>query len=213
MKVKIYDLDYKESGSLELDEEVFGLEYRPDLIKKVVDWQLAKARAGLHNTKTISEVSGTTKKPHRQKGTGSARQGSLRQVHMRGGAVSHGPKPRDYSYSIPKKLRKLALCHAMSAKYEEQKLLIINDISLETSKTKSLMSKLSNFNAKSFLFVDSDRINDNFAKAASNIYKVDALPQIGANVYDILNHDLLLLTEGAVKNLTERLKWKILVTI
>jgi large subunit ribosomal protein L4 len=184
MKVKLIDLDKKELGDIELDADVFGLDVRPDIIKTVIDWQLAKRQAGTHQTKTISEVSGTTKKPHSQKGTGRARQGSLRQVHMRGGAVSHGPVSRTHEYDLPKKVRRLGLKHALSAKMEEQTLFVV----------------------KSFFLVDDETVDVNFAKACSNLHKINAVPQIGANVYDIVKHDCLLITEAAIAKLVARLK-------
>lgn len=206
MKVKVIDLDQKDSGSLELDKEVFGLEVRPDIIKAVIDWQLAKRQAGTHHTKTISEVSGTTKKPHSQKGTGRARQGSLRQVHMRGGAVSHGPRVRSHATDLNKKVRRLGLAHALSAKCEEKRLIVLKDMNLKSHKTSDLKKMLEKFSFNSALFIDDENVAESFAKASSNLHKINALPQIGANVYDIIKHEFLFVTESAVKTLSGRLK-------
>ena len=122
MKLSVFNLDKEEVGEVNLDENIFGIDIRPDLIKQVIDWQRAKRRSGTHSTKTISQVSGTTKKPHSQKGTGKARQGSLRQVHMRGGAVSHGPVYRSHAFALNKKIRKLGLLHAINSKLDQEKL-------------------------------------------------------------------------------------------
>jgi large subunit ribosomal protein L4 len=206
MKIKLIDLDKKELGEIELDSEVFGLDVRPDIIKTVIDWQLAKRQAGTHQTKTISEVSGTTKKPHAQKGTGRARQGSLRQVHMRGGAVSHGPVARSHEYDLPKKIRRLGLRHALSAKMEENSLFVLKSLNIEEPKTSIVREKMKNFGFNSFFLIDDEAVDENFAKACSNLHKVNAVPQIGANVYDIIKHDCLLITEAAVAKLVARLK-------
>ncbi len=206
MKTKIYDLNKKELGAIDLDPEVFGLEVRPDIIKLVIDWQLAKRQAGTHHTKTISNVSGTTKKPFKQKGTGNARQGSLRQVHMRGGAVSHGPLARSHAYDLPKKVRKLGLKHALSAKMEEKTLFVLKDIALQDSKTASLQEKITNFGFKSYFIIDDAIVDKNFALASRNLFNVNSVPQIGANVYDIVKHDCLFITENALATLVGRLK-------
>jgi large subunit ribosomal protein L4 len=206
MKVKLYDLSMKAVGEASLNEDVFGLDARPDIIKRVIDWQLAKARAGTHNSKTISEVSGTTKKPFRQKGTGNARQGSLRQVHMRGGGVSHGPVVRSHAYDLPKKVRKLGLRHALSAKHADGKLLVIDNLKLVSPKTTLARESLSKFGSGSFFVVDGNELNDNFLKASRNLHNVVAVPQIGANVYDIIRHDYVIVTSAGLEALEARLK-------
>lgn len=206
MQVKLYDLDKKELGEVVLDEEIFCLDVRPDIIKTVIDWQLAKRQSGNHNTRTISEVSGTTKKPHAQKGTGRARQGSLRQVHMRGGAVSHGPLTRSHAYDLPKKIRKLGLRHAISAKVEENSLIIVKSLNIESSKTSLVKEKMDNFGFKSYFLVDDEVVDNNFALASRNLHKINAVPQIGANVYDVVKHDCLVITESALPKLVARLK-------
>jgi large subunit ribosomal protein L4 len=205
MKAKVYDLNNQEVDTVTLSESVFGLEVRLDLIKRVIDWQRAKAMAGTHKTKTVSEVSGTTKKPFKQKGTGNARQGSLRSVQMRGGGVSHGPQVRSHAIDLPKKVRKLGLCHALSSKAITNRLVVIDNLDLENNKTKFLDSLLSKFEGKSFFIIGSDILNDNLKQAAKNLHNVVAVPQIGANVYDIIKHDVVLIAKDAVKALEERL--------
>ncbi len=206
MQTKLYDLNKKELGDIDLDPEIFGLEVRPDIIKLVIDWQLAKRRAGTQHTKTISEVSGTTKKPHSQKGTGRARQGSLRQVHMRGGAVSHGPRPRSYDYALPKKVRRLGLMHALSAKFEESSLIVVKDLKLKTPKTTDVSEKMAKFGFKSYFLIDDAEVNKNFALGCQNLHKVNVVPQVGANVYDIVKHECVVITESALTTLVARLK-------
>lgn len=206
MKVKIYDLNNKSVGDAALDKDVFGLEARPDILKRVVDWQLAKAMAGTHASKTVSEVSGTTKKPFKQKGTGNARQGSLRSVQMRGGGVSHGPQVRSHAFALPKKVRKLGLRHALSVKKAEGKLVLLSNIDMKSPKTSDLQKSLKNFGEGSFFVVGGDKVNENFMKASHNLSNVVAVPDIGANVYDMLKHDYLLLTQDGLTALEKRLK-------
>lgn len=206
MKAKIVNLDNKASGELTLDEAVFGLPVRADILQRVVEWQRAKARAGTHKTKGISELSGTTKKPFRQKGTGNARQGSLRSPQYRGGATIFGPVVRSHEYSLNKKVRKLGLKTALSAKQADGKLFILSDVQLKEAKTQDLVAKFAALGFTAPLIIDGDAVNENFAKAARNIKGVDVLPQIGANVYDILRHAELVLTQDAVKLLEARLK-------
>jgi large subunit ribosomal protein L4 len=205
MKVKVYNLEKKEVGDVDLNGSIFGLEPRGDIVKLVIDWQLAKARSGNHSTKTISGVSGTTKKPFKQKGTGNARQGSLRSVHMRGGGVSHGPVVRGYEYALPKKVRKLGLKHALSSKITEGKLLVLDSLVLESYKTAIVKSAMSKFGNGSFFVIDGDEINKGFLAAARNLYNVVLVPQIGANVYDIIKHDYVILTSAGLKALETRL--------
>lgn len=206
MKVKIYNLAKKDVGEVSLDMDIFGLEARPDIIKRVIDWQLAKARAGTHSSKTISDVSGTTKKPFKQKGTGNARQGSLRSVHMRGGGVSHGPVVRSHGFNLPKKVRKLGLKHALSVKYAEGKLLVLDSMQIDSPKTSLVNTGLANFGEGSFFVVDGNEVNENFLKASRNLYNVVIVPQIGANVYDIIRHDYLVVTSAGLEELGARLK-------
>ena len=206
MKAKIVNLDNQVVGERVLDTNIFNLEPRVDIIKLVVDWQRAKKMAGTHSTKTVSEVSGTTRKPFKQKGTGNARQGSLRSVHMRGGGVIHGPVVRSHATKLPKKVRKLGLKHALSSKLAEGKLIILESLILENSKTASLVAILKNFQGKSFFVIDGNLVDDNFAFAVRNIPNISVVPQIGANVYDIISHDCILVSQAAVDALEERLK-------
>lgn len=207
MKTKILNLANEEIGEISLNEGIFAVEFiRDDIIKQVVDWQRAKAMAGTHKTKTVSEVSGTTKKPFKQKGTGNARQGSLRSVQMRGGGVIHGPVVRSHATKLPKKVRKLGLIHALSEKFSEGKLLVIDSLKLETPKTSNLVNILNRFQGKSFFVIDGNEVDVNFSLAAQNIYNTVVVPQIGANVYDIIRHEYVLLSQEAVNVLEERLK-------
>jgi len=205
MKTKLYTIDSKESGEVELNDSVFAIDPRKDILHRVVHWQLAKRRAGTHSTLERGEVSGTTKKPFKQKGTGNARQGSLKGPHQHGGGVAFGPKPRSYGYSLPKKIRALGLKMALSAKAAENNLVIVKDTKLKTAKTKDFVKTTEKFGWKTVLFIDGDKVEDNLLLASGNLVKWDAIPAMGANVYDILNHDTLVLTESAVKKLEERL--------
>lgn len=206
MKVKVYDLNKKAVGDASLDKEVFGLEARPDIIKRVIDWQLAKARAGTHSAKRMSEVSGTTKKPFRQKGTGNARQGSLRSVHMRGGGVAHAPKFRSHAFDLPKKVRQLGMKHALSSKAADGKIIVLSKLEMKKSKTTEFTKNLKAFGEGSFLIIDGEKVNEIAKKASSNMHNISLLPQIGANVYDIIKYDYLMLTQDAVTALEKRLK-------
>ena len=170
---------------------------------RVVHWQLAKRRSGNHKIKGRGEVSGTTKKPYRQKGTGNARQGSLRGPQFRTGGIVHGPVVRDHGYDLPKKVRRLGLISALSQKLAEGKLVVIDEAN-NTAKTSELAAKLKVLGWNSTLIIDAN-IDENFGRAVRNIASVDILPTIGANVYDILNHDILAITRAAVDGLKERL--------
>lgn len=206
MKVKVYDFELgKEIGEYDINQDIFAREIRVDIIKRVIDWQLLKKMSGTHKVKTVSEISGTTKKPHKQKGTGMARQGSLRSVQMRGGAVAHGPVVRSHAVKLQKKVRNLGLCYALSAKFLEEKLIIVDNLDLKSSKTKDFVAQLKNFSGKSYFFVDGDKLNDNFIKASSNINSVSAVPTIGINVYDIVKHEYLVVTRSGLNNIESRL--------
>ena len=205
MKTNIISLDNKTVGEIELDETIFGLPLRTDLLHRMVGWQLAKRRAGTHKTKTISEISGTTKKPFKQKGTGNARQGSLRSAQMRGSATIFGPVVRSHAYDMPKKVRKLALKVALSAKVADGKLIVLDVAKSESLKTKDLALRFKALGWKSVLVIDG-QVDDNFFLASRNIPQVDVLPQVGTNVYDILRRDTLVLTKDAVQALEARLK-------
>jgi large subunit ribosomal protein L4 len=206
IKSKVIDLGAKAAGDVDLDEAVFGLPVRKDILHRVVRWQLAKRRAGTHNTKTIAFVQGTSKKPFKQKGTGRARQGSLRSPQFRGGAVIFGPQPRDHGYGLPKKVRRLGLKTALSAKQAEGKLVVLKEAKLKEAKTGDLAKQLDKLGWGSVLVIDGPEVDANFALASANLPNVDVLPQQGANVYDILRRETLVLTTSAVEALEARLK-------
>lgn len=206
MKIDVTNLNAEKTGEIDLDDAIFGLDTRQDVLARMVNWQLAKRRGGNHKVKTISEISGTTKKPFRQKGTGRARQGSVRATQFRGGQTVHGPVVRDHSHDLTKKFRKLGLKTALSAKAKAGQLIVLDQAVADAPKTKDLAAKLKKLGWSSVLVIDGDAVNENFARAARNIPLVDLLPQQGANVYDILRRDTLVLTRGAVEQLEARLK-------
>jgi large subunit ribosomal protein L4 len=206
MKAKVKSLDNKEVGQIDLLDAIFGIEPRRDILARTVNWQLAKRRSGNHKTKQIGEISGTTAKPWAQKGTGRARQGSLRSPQFRKGAVIFGPVVRDHGYDLPKKVRKLALIMALASKHKDGKLVVLDTAKAETHKTKALAEKFAALGLSSALIIDGSNLDPNFAKAARNIPHIDVLPEQGANVYDILRRDVLVLTKNAVEQLQERLK-------
>jgi large subunit ribosomal protein L4 len=206
MKLDVVSLDNKKSGSIDLDDAVFGLEARKDLLARAVKYQLAKRRSGNHQTKGRSDVSATNAKPFKQKGTGRARQGTRVAPQMRGGGIVFGPHTRDHSHGLQKKVRKLALATALSAKCAEGKLVILDEAKMSVPKTSELVKKLATLGWGRTLVIDGESIDENFARAARNIVGIDVLPTAGANVYDILRRDTLVLTKGAVENLVERLK-------
>ncbi|MEQ8968203.1 MAG: 50S ribosomal protein L4 [Azospirillaceae bacterium] len=206
MKIVMKTLDNGDAGELELDDTVFGLEPRRDILHRMVTWQRAKRRAGTHKVKTISEIAGTGKKPFRQKGTGRARAGSMRAPHHRGGATVHGPVVRDHAMDLPKKVRKLALRHALSAKAGAGQLVVLDNANAGSHRTKELAVRLKALGIGSALVVDGETVDEKFALASRNIPRIDVLPQQGANVYDILRRDTLVLTRDAVEKLQERLR-------
>lgn len=206
MKWDVFSLENKKVGSIELDDSVFGHAVRPDILARAVNWQLAKRRAGTHKTKTRGEVRGSTRKIMRQKGSGRARKGSARVSQMRGGGVSFGPLVRSHAHKLPKKVRRLALKSALSAKREEGKLVVLDAIKLKKPKTGELAKKLGKLGWQSALIIGGAEIDANFARAAANIVGLNVLPCQGANVYDILRSDTLVLTKDAVEKLVERLK-------
>jgi large subunit ribosomal protein L4 len=206
MKLTVRNLDNEEVGDIDLADAVFGLPVRRDILARVVNWQLAKRRAGTHKTKGISEIQGTTKKPYRQKGTGRARQGSLRSPQFRGGATIFGPVVRSHAFGLQKKVRRLGLKTALSAKQGEGNLVILDAARLDEGKTKQLRLRLAALGWDSVLIIDGPTLDENFARAARNLPRVDVLPQQGANVYDILRRDKLVLTRAAVEHLEARLK-------
>jgi len=206
MKFDVITLEGKKAGDIELPKAIFEVAPKGDVMSRVVKYQLAKRRAGTHSTKVISEVSGTTKKPFAQKGTGRARQGSLRSPQMRGGAALFGPRPQDFTHSLPKKIRALGLKMALSAKAAEKKLVIIDSEKLAAPKTKDLKAKLEKLGFKKPLFIGGAELDKNFALALASIIGADALPTIGANVHDILRHGTLVITKDGVDGLTKRLE-------
>jgi large subunit ribosomal protein L4 len=190
-------------GTVELPDEIFAAKPRADIMARVVHWQLAKRRAGTHSTKGLSEVQGTTRKPYRQKGTGNARQGSLRAPQFRGGGIVHGPVPHSHAYSLPKKVRRLGLISALSQKQAEGKLIVLDAVA-GVAKTGELAKKLKALGWRSTLVVD-QAVDAGFLRASRNIPGLDVLPSLGANVYDILNHDVLAITTAGVEGLKARL--------
>jgi large subunit ribosomal protein L4 len=205
MQWDVVNLENEKVGTVELPDSVFGVEVRRDILARAVNWQLAKRRAGTHKVKTRKEVSGTTKKPFRQKGTGRARQGSMKGPHMRGGGVVFGPVPRDHSHALPKKVRRLALKAALSAKRADGTLVVVDKAELEDAKTRVLGQRALTLGWGKALIIDGETVDTNFARAARNLPGLDLLPSRGANVYDILRHETLVLTRTAVDKLVERL--------
>jgi len=206
MKTTVKSLDNTEVGTIDLLDDVFGVTPRRDILTRMVNWQLAKRRSGNHKVKIISEVSGTTKKPYAQKGTGHARQGSLRSAQFRKGGVIFGPVVRDHAHDLPKKVRQLALRMALASKQQDGKLIVLDVAKVDSPKTKELVAKFSKLGLSSALIIDGSNLDPNFAMAARNIPHIDVLPEQGANVYDILRRDVLVLTKNAVEQLQERLK-------
>ncbi len=204
MQIEMKTLDGAAAGSAELPEALFGATVRPDIIARVMHWQLMKRRAGTHRTKGMGEVSGTTKKPYKQKGTGNARQGSLRSPQFRTGGVVHGPVVRDHGFDLPKKVRRLGLICALSMKQAEGKVVVLDGVAGGSGKTKDLAAKLKAIGWKSALVVDGT-VDEGFLRAARNVIGIDVLPTIGANVYDIVRHDLLVVTASGLEGLKARL--------
>ena len=206
MQVDVINLANKKTGTIELDESVFGVAVRKDILARAVQWQLAKRRAGTAKTKERGEVQATTAKPFRQKGTGRARQGSRVAPQMRGGGTVFGPRVRSFAQGLPKKIRKLALKTALSAKQKEGRLVIIDEAKLAKAKTSEIAKQLAKLNWGRALIIDGAAVDANFKRAAANARGIDVLPSVGANVYDILKRDTLVLTREGVEKLVERLK-------
>lgn len=206
MKIAVKTFDNADAGEIELDDSIFGLEPRTDILHRMVHYQLSKRRSGNHKTKGISEISGTTKKPYKQKGTGHARQGSTRSPQFRGGAVIFGPVVRSHAYDLPKKVRKLALKHALSSKAAEGKLIVVDQVTADTPKTKAMSVRLEALGLGSVLVIAGETVDTNFELATRNLPLIDVLPSQGANVYDILRRDTLVLSRQAVEQLEARLK-------
>lgn len=206
MKAEVITLDAKKAGNVDLDDGIFALPERADILQRVVVWQLAKRRAGTHKVAGRSDITGTTKRIGKQKGGGTARHGAGKVSQFRGGGRAFGPVVRSHAHGLPKKIRLLGLKTALSSKLANGNLIVIENIDLKDAKTKDLKAKLAKLGLKKVLFIDGAEVNKNFLLAANNIPYVDALPTQGANVYDILRAEKLVLTKAAVESLMERLK-------
>ena len=204
MKVNVQTLDAAAAGELELNDAVFGLEPRADILHRVVTWQLEKRRGTARGTRERSDVARTGKKFGRQKGGGTARHGDRRAPIFIGGGKAHGARVRDFNPSLNKKVRALGLKMALSSKVKAGTLTIIDSLDVAEGKTKALVANLAKLNLTKVLFIDGDAVNISFAKASANIIGVDLLPAVGANVYDILKADSLVLTRAAVEKLEAR---------
>ena len=205
MKFDVIKLDGGKAGSVELSDDLFGLEPRADILHRVVRWQRNNAQAGTHKVKTRSEVSYSTKKIYRQKGTGGARHGARSAPIFRGGGVYKGPVVRDHGHDLTKKFRKLGLCHALSAKMKAGELVVIENAE-SAGKTAALAKQVKDLGWKRALVIDGATVNEDFAQAARNIEGLDILPTMGANVYDILKRDTLVITKAGLEALEARLK-------
>lgn len=206
MKLDVIKLDAGKAGNIELSDDIFGLEPRADLLHRVVRWQRAKAQQGTHSVLGKSDVSYSTKKIYRQKGTGGARHGSRKAPIFRSGGVYKGPTPRSHAFDLPKKVRALGLKHALSAKVAAGELVIVDDLNLTEAKTSAVAKAVKENGWKRVLVIDGAEVNENFARAARNLEGIDVLPSMGANVYDILRRDTLVITRAGVEALEARLK-------
>ncbi|GAB2279527.1 hypothetical protein Dimus_014167 [Dionaea muscipula] len=204
--IPVTNFHFEDKGLMVLAGDVFDVPIRKDIVHRVVRWQLAKRRQGTHSTKTVSEVSGTGRKPYPQKGTGRARHGTLRGPQFRGGATKHGPKPRSHAIKLNKKVRRLGLKIALSARAAEGKLLIFDDFEVPTHKTKNIVNWYNQMEgSKKLLLVDGGPINEKLKLATQNLHYVNVLPSIGLNVYSILLHDTLAMSRDAVKCIVDRM--------
>jgi large subunit ribosomal protein L4 len=206
MELKVMSFDGKSSGSVKLSDTIFGLEPRPDILQRCVTWQLAKRRAGTHKVKNRAEINRTGKKMYRQKGTGSARHGPAKVNLFRGGGRSFGPVVRSHEIGLPKKVRALALKHALSAKAKDGGIVVVDKATVEGGKTKALAANFEKLGLKNALIIDGAAVDAGFAQAARNIPNVDVLPVQGINVYDILRRHHLVLTKAALEALEARFK-------
>jgi large subunit ribosomal protein L4 len=206
MKVKVQSLDGGKAGKdIELNDEVFGVEPRADILHRVVTWQLEKRRGTARAARERSDVARTGKKFGRQKGGGTARHGDRRAPIFVGGGKAHGPRVRDFDPSLNKKVRALGLKMALSSKAKDGRLIVVENLDIGEAKTKALREKLAGFDfGRNALVIDGDALSVSFALASSNLREIDLLPAVGANVYDILNHDTLVLTRAAVEKLEAR---------
>ena len=206
MKLDVITLEAGKAGDIDLSDDIFGLEPRADLLHRVVRWQRAKAQQGTHSVLGKSDVSYSTKKIYRQKGTGGARHGSKKAPIFRHGGVVKGPQPRSHAHDLPKKFRALGLRHALSAKAKAGELIIVENLAMAEGKTAFLAKAAKELGWKRVLIIDGADLNDNFVQAARNIETIDVLPSMGANVYDILKRDQLVITKAGVEALEARLK-------
>ena len=206
MKVAVKTIDNKDAGEITLDDEIFGADVNTDVVKRMVDYQLDKRRGGNHKAKERSEVSGTGKKPFKQKGTGSARRGDNKRNIDRGGGVVHGPRVRSHATDLPKGVRKVAMKSVLSAKAKDGKLVILDEAKAKDHKTKAMAANLNKFGFESAVIIAGEEVDVNFARGCANIPLIDVLPAQGANVYDMLRRDTVILTKDAVKAITEKLK-------
>ena len=206
MKIDVQTLDAKKSGSVDLDDGIFGLEPRKDILHRMVRYQLAKRQAGTHYVQERGDVKKTTKRIGKQKGGGTARHGNGSVSQFRGGGKAHGPRVRSHAFNLPKKVRALALRHALSAKVMAGELIVIDEAVLKAPKTADLKNSLSKLGLENVLIIGGENVDENFARAANNIPNLDVLPSQGANVYDILRRHNLVLTKQAVQDLEARLK-------
>lgn len=205
MKTKVISFDGEKVESVDLREDIFGLESRPDILNRVVRWQRSRKQQGTHKVKTRSETSYSRRKIYRQKGTGGARHGDRNAPIFSGGGVYKGPKVRDHSHDLPKKVRKLGLKMALSSKLKNSELVILAKAKMDTSKTTELNDKVKSLGWKKTLVIDGGQVDENFARAARNIPDLDVLPQQGANVYDILKCSTLVITVDGLNALQERM--------
>ncbi len=204
MKTQVITLDASDAGSIELDDEIFGLEPRADILHRMVRYQELKRQQGTHKTKGRSEVKATSKKMYKQKGTGSARHGNKAAPQFRGGGRAFGPVVRSHAIDLPKKVRALALRHALSAKAKTASVVVVEDLQVTEPKTKVLLAQFAGLGWSNALIIGGAEIDENFGRAARNIPQVDVLPIQGINVYDILRRDTLVLTRAAVQAIEER---------
>jgi len=204
MKAKVLTLDSADAGEIDLKDEIFGLEPRADLIQRVVVWQLAKRRSGQHQVQTRGEINRTKKKMYKQKGTGQARHGAANAPIFRGGGMAHAIHPRDYTHDLPKKVRAMALRHALSAKAGAKALIVVDAATLKDAKTGVLKAALAKLDVSNALLIAGGEVDANLARAARNIPNLDVLPNAGLNVYDVLRRDVLVLTKAAVEAINAR---------
>jgi large subunit ribosomal protein L4 len=209
MKLDVIKLDGGKGGSIELSDEIFGIEeIRADILQRMVTWQLAKRRAGTHKIQVRNEVSRTSKKMYKQKGTGGARHGSRRAAQFVGGAKAHGPVVRSHAFDLPKKVRALALRHALSSKAKDGSLIVVDTLTLKDAKTAALRTQLGAIGVTHALVIGGAEVDKNFGLAARNIPNVDVLPNAGLNVYDVLRRRTLVLTKDAVEAIQARFQEK-----